>query len=91
MPSLEGHDTNPVIFMELHRHSLGESYHSHRKSQERYPVVCVIINGCLPDMNEAPNKNVDLRYAVRIHYKFHKPATGVSNRCYPMHRAYVGK
>jgi hypothetical protein len=42
-------------------------------------------------MNEAPNKNVDLIYVVRIHYKFHKPATGVNNLYYPMRHAYVGK
>jgi hypothetical protein len=54
-------------------------------------LSAVIINRYLPDMKEAPNKNVDLRYVVGIRYKFHTPATGVSNRYYPVHHAYVGK
>jgi hypothetical protein len=54
-------------------------------------LSAVIAKGYLPDMKEAPNKNVDLMYVVRIHYKFHKFATGVSNRYYPMHHAYVEK
>lgn len=53
-------------------------------------LSAVITNGYLPDMNEAPKK-VHLMYVVRIHYKFHKLATGVSNRYYPMHHTYMGK
>jgi len=54
-------------------------------------LSAITINGFLPDMNEAPNKNFDLMYVLPIHYKFHKSATGLSNRYYPMHHAYVGK
>ena len=54
-------------------------------------LSAVKTNGYLPDMNKAPNKNFDLMYVVRNHYKFHKPATGVSNRYCPTYHAYVGK